>query len=202
MATSGLHHTRETPTDSTFAEIQALNKLNDEQFRELAQVLLTFLVEPGKAAWLMEQVEAFSSQHGVGLASLKNIVKSWLNVLRNCLKLNLTSSQVTEDLITLGLAEDRASFFQQQWESNQVNMSKGILSNTLMVNRLIDMDWKFGVTAASSELNKLGSTFLQVKLVLDKGYTTEEVHMELSLSQFYSFLHEMEKAKATLDYLS
>lgn len=30
MATSGLHHTRETPTDSTFAEIQALNKLNDE----------------------------------------------------------------------------------------------------------------------------------------------------------------------------
>lgn len=31
-----------------------------------------------------------------------------------------------------------------QWEANQVNMSKGVLANTLMVNQLIDMDWKFG----------------------------------------------------------
>ncbi|MCF8884128.1 hypothetical protein L5849_15660, partial [Erythrobacter sp. SN021] len=96
--------------------------------------------------------------------------------------LNLAASQVTEDLVTLGLAEDKAAAFQQKWEANQVNMSKGVLATTLMVNQLIDMDWKFGVTAASSELNKVGSTFLQLKLVLDKGHTTDEVHMELSLS--------------------
>lgn len=34
--------------------------------------------------------------------------------------------------------------FSSQWEANQVNMSKGVLANTLMVNQLIDMDWKFG----------------------------------------------------------
>lgn len=72
-----------------------------------------------------------------------------------------------------------------------------------MINQLVDMEWKFGVTAASSELKKVGNSFLQLKLVVNKGNEqTEEIFMELSLPQFYTFLHEMEKAKANLDLLS
>jgi hypothetical protein len=76
---------------------------------------------------------------------------------------------------------------------------------------------------------RVGSTFLQLKLVLNKGVSTENVSMgtqlpcssrtacsmmilippfrfhvatELSLPQFYQFLHEMEKAKTSLDFFS
>ncbi len=74
------------------------------------------------------------------------------------------------------------------------------------------------MTAADSDMKKVGNTFLQLKLVLDKGVGTEEVFMgkflytadlvnslkffftELTLPQFYSFLHQMEKAKASLEY--
>ena len=77
------------------------------------------------------------------------------------------------------------------------------------------------VTAADSDMDKVGNSFLQLKMVLNKGSGTEEVFMgksmyglniiiytiffvcvELTLPQFYSFLHEMEKAKASLEYLS
>ena len=80
------------------------------------------------------------------------------------------------------------------------------------------------VTAADNDMDKVGNSFLQIKMVLNKGSGTEEVFMgefqlfkkyssllwhpydfiraELTLPQFYSFLHEMEKAKACLEYLS
>lgn len=71
------------------------------------------------------------------------------------------------------------------------------------INQLIDMDWKFAVTAGTSDMNQVGHSFLQLKLVLDKGNKElENVCLELTLPQFYSFLHEMEKAKASLELLS
>uniref|UniRef100_A0A674BCK0 COMM domain containing 7 n=1 Tax=Salmo trutta TaxID=8032 RepID=A0A674BCK0_SALTR len=41
-----------------------------------------------------------------------------------------------------------------------------------------------------------------LKLVIRKGNSTENVYMELTLPQFYNFLHEMERAKASMDCFS
>ncbi len=50
---------------------------------------------------------------------------------------------------------------------------------------------------------QIGSTFLQLKMVVDKGAgRTEDVFMELSLPQFYDFLSQMEKARTYVDFLS
>ena len=56
-------------------------------------------------------------------------------------------------------------------------MSRVAAGQSLTVNQLVDMEWKFGVTAADSDMKKVGNTFLQLKLVLDKGVRTEEVFM-------------------------
>ena len=59
------------------------------------------------------------------------------------------------------------------------------------------------VTASSSELSDVGATFLQLSLQLDRGGgVKQDVHMEMSLPQFYRFLHEMEKVNTLLDSLS
>lgn len=69
------------------------------------------------------------------------------------------------------------------------------------VNQLVDIEWKSGISVSTSEIGKVGSAFLQLKLVLDKGNNTfEDVYMELSLPQFYEFLREMQKAKSNLDF--
>ena len=45
-------------------------------------------------------------------------------------------------------------------------------------------------------------TFLQMKLIVNKNASeTDTVFVEMSLSQFYDFLHEMEKAKLKMDSL-
>ena len=50
-------------------------------------------------------------------------------------------------------------------------------------------------------LFQVGTTFLQLKLVLRHGSERQRVHVELSLPQFYEFLSQMEKLRGTMDYL-
>ena len=71
------------------------------------------------------------------------------------------------------------------------------------MNKVIDVDWKFGVTASTSEKDKVGTSYLHLKFsIQDDNSQVKTVYLEMSLPQFYSFLHELEKAKTSLDFLS
>ncbi len=102
----------------------------------------------------------------------------------------------------LSLSAEASGALQAAWEASCGSIASASVRTTVMANELVDMEWKFGVTAASSELAQVGSTFLQLKLVVDKGGAREQVFVELTLPQFYDFLADMEKAKTYVDFLS
>lgn len=191
-----------TPPEIMFSDFQALNKFQSKEFKQLVGYALEFLVDPGKSFRLMEQLDGFAEGNDISAAALKNIFKSFLTLCNGALKKSMTSLQLKEDAVNLGLNDDKAEYFSNQWTYKFVALSRSALGQILMVNQLIDMEWKFGVTAASSEVDKVGNTFLQVKLVINTGNGITNTYMELTLPQFYSFLHEMEKAKASLEYLN
>ena len=87
------------------------------------------------------------------------------------------------------------------WKEGRAEAGQAALTQTLRVNQLLDMQWRFGVTSSNSEIRHLGSTFLQMMLTLDMGNTEKQVRLELTLPQFYEFLAQMEKAKAMCDFL-
>uniref|UniRef100_A0A452IL21 COMM domain-containing protein n=1 Tax=Gopherus agassizii TaxID=38772 RepID=A0A452IL21_9SAUR len=117
------------------------------------------------------------------------------------LKRNLSSEQVRADFIALG-SWLGVHFLLLQWKLNSPTLTRLAIGQTLMINQLIDMEWKFGVTAGSSELEKVGSIFLQLKLVVKKGSQMDHIYVELTLPQFYSFLHEMGRVKTSLECFS
>ncbi|MBN3325187.1 COMD7 protein, partial [Atractosteus spatula] len=197
-----LQFTKDVLPDSVSADFQNLNKLSDQQFVSLADILFRFLIEPKETDRFMTQLNDFATENGMSPGPLRNLVKSVLLVPNGALKNNLNADQVKADLITLGLSEDKAHHFSNQWKAHFPLISRLAVGQTLMVNQLVDMEWKFGVTAGTSELLKVGSIFLQLKLVIRKGNSLENVYMELTLPQFYSFLHEMERAKASLECFS
>jgi hypothetical protein len=43
-----------------------------------------------------------------------------------------------------GLSETKGEYFAEQWKANLVGLSRSALGQTLMVNQLVDMEWKFG----------------------------------------------------------
>ena len=61
--------------------------------------------------------------------------------------------------------------------------------------RLTDLQWSFGVSASSSEHAAVGATFVQLMLKTQQQNT----HCEMSLANFYDFIHELESAKAQLE---
>lgn len=104
------------------------------------------------------------------------------------------------------------------WKANLGAMSRVVLAQTLSVNRLVDMEWKFGVSTGTDRQRRLGNAFLQLKIVLDKGNSLENVYLglilsvykgqitksalEMTLQQFYEFLKDMEQARSSLEYYS
>ncbi|XP_041061359.1 COMM domain-containing protein 7 [Cetorhinus maximus] len=197
-----LHFSGEPVPDFVSTDIQTLNKLSNQQFSALTEIIFRFITEPTESERLLSQLGEFASQNGMSPGPLKNIVKSVLLIPNGALKRNLTADHVKTDFITLGLSEEKAGCFADQWKLNSAVLSRLAVGQTLTVNQLVDMEWKFGVTAGSSELQKVGSIFLQLKLVIKKGNKSENVYMELTLPQFYNFLHEMEQAKSSLECFS
>ncbi|NWS12345.1 COMD7 protein, partial [Pachyramphus minor] len=197
-----LNFTRDPVPEAVSGDMHNLNQLSAQQFSALTEVLFRFLTEPKEVERFLAQLSDFASMNKISLGPLKNIVKSILLVPNGALKRNLSSEQVKADFIALGLSEEKASYFAEQWKVNSPTLTRLAVGQTLMINQLIDMEWKFGVTAGSSELEKVGSIFLQLKLVIKKGSQLENVYVELTLPQFYSFLHEMERVKTSLESFS
>ncbi|KAK2583042.1 hypothetical protein KPH14_009080 [Odynerus spinipes] len=69
------------------------------------------------------------------------------------------------------------------------------------VSKIVDVSWRFGVTAGSSDSDKVGKSFLQLKLCLNEGDKIKNHFVEMSIPEFYKFLHDLEKAKSNLDLL-
>ncbi|XP_007250064.2 COMM domain-containing protein 7 isoform X1 [Astyanax mexicanus] len=197
-----LHFTKDTLPDSVSADFQTLNKFTEQQFVSLTELLYQFLLEPKESERFLAQLAEFAGENGMGAGPLRGLMKSILLLPHGALKKNLTAEQVKEDLLSLGLNEDKATHFSDQWRVHNPLLSRLAVGQTLMVNQLVDMEWKFGVTVGTSELQKAGNIFLQLKLVVRKGNSTQNVFMELTLPQFYNFLHEMERARASMDCFS
>ncbi|XP_056667929.1 COMM domain-containing protein 7 isoform X3 [Monodelphis domestica] len=176
-----------------------LKTLASWQFAALTEVIFYFLVQPKEVETFLAKLSDFAVTNQISLGPLKNIVKSLLLVPNGALKKNMTAEQVRADFITLGLGEEKATYFSEKWKQKSPILARWAIGQTLMINQLIDMEWKFGVTSGSSELQKVGSIFLQLKLVVKKGNQTENVYIELTLPQFYNFLSEMERVRASME---
>eukprot|EP01122_Echinamoeba_exundans_P008080 TRINITY_DN260_c0_g1_i2.p1 TRINITY_DN260_c0_g1~~TRINITY_DN260_c0_g1_i2.p1 ORF type:complete len:344 (+),score=69.83 TRINITY_DN260_c0_g1_i2:62-1033(+) len=70
-------------------------------------------------------------------------------------------------------------------------------------NQLLDMSWRFGLTAGNNSIKQVGDSFLQLALQLDQGGSQRRtVHVELTLPQFYAFLAELERASKAIELFS
>lgn len=47
----------------------------------------------------------------------------------------------------------------------------------------------------------MGKSFLHLKLNLEENGKTRNVFVEMTIGEFYKFLHDLEKAKCNLDLL-
>ena len=102
----------------------------------------------------------------------------------------------------LDLSRDVTQAIVDTWLSQSRAISLQLLQRIVTQNKLLDVDWNFGVTSASSECDHVGKTFLQLKLVIAQDQSTKTIFLELSLDHFFSLLASLEKCKQFIDFVS
>ncbi len=65
-----------------------------------------------------------------------------------------------------------------KWDTQTVAT---IDNHSLMISQLVDMEWKFGVTASTNDIDKFGNVFLQLKLVVNRGDNLETCFMGIAV---------------------
>lgn len=185
----------DTPQQQLFTDVQNMNSFSDEQLKEFMSIVISFLSLKEDSQTMMDR---FSQTHRVNPKTLGSMMQNSLFFFSECLKLSLKPEDVHKDLIALGLSEDNAVVVAKIYKKAFATLSGSLIDNTFKVNKLVDIEWKFGVTAATSELSDVGTCFLQLKLALDKDGKKENVVFEMTLSQFYAFFTAMQKAAAEI----
>eukprot|EP00039_Didymoeca_costata_P004042 m.71078 g.71078 ORF g.71078 m.71078 type:complete len:185 (-) comp12206_c0_seq1:51-605(-) len=183
-------------------DMSSVDQFDNDMFKEFTSMILSFLIRPNQTGRMMQSIEAFAEENGINQTALQSLIRSWLGFFRSAHKANKSPKVFREEILNLGMGEDKATYIAKLYKKNFVALSRALVGRTLNVNQLTDMQWRFGVTSGSSEEHKSGRTFLQLKMALNDGANTQEVLTELTLPQFFSLMKELQQAKASLDTLS
>jgi len=181
--------------------LRNLNGLGEEQLGQFASIVLEALSERNV---LSSKLSEFADSQGLNVKKLKaltNLAESLLTVLGGALQHNVSSSALQEDLMLIGLTEEASAVIGNCWQGHYVSLNTKAALKTLTTNRLVDMEWNFGVTVASDSAASSSNTFLHIQMIIDEAGKQKRVEMELTLKQFYCFLREMEKIQARMNAL-
>ena len=208
-------------------DLETLGAFERAALEELAEIVIRLIIVPVdgvRSAAVAAEVKAFAAARSVkNAAALQSGVRGLVALLQPAARRGTSSEELARFAAASGLAEPQAAVLAALWEKRLVAPAGGggalagagavdddddddddddaALPGAETLRRLVDLEWKFGVTAASSESGAAhaGKTFLQLKLVLDApGGGLEAVYLELTLNQFYEFLAHMERARAAL----
>jgi len=187
------------PDNQLKTDFSNLSMLNVEQMTELSSLCLQSLSASNEE--LTDNMRTFSQSNRINSKTFDSLVNSLTYFFAEAVKKSLKPTELQDDLITLSFDEQLAHAVSQTYREHFATLSYAALDATLKVSNLVDMEWRFGVTAGTSDLAETGTCFLQLKLVLEKAGVRDNVLMEITLEQFYSFLSALQKAAAEVENL-
>ena len=204
-----------SPLPSTLlTDLKALNALTEDQLHTLFNIAVHYLSgaqqqhqqqqqQQQQHQTADEELEFFTRTHNVNIKPLRATLSGLLFILSAALQKNLSAESLSEDLTHCALNADTVNVLREEYRLHYVSLTAISLSQVLMVNELTDFEWKFGVTAASSDMNHLGTTFLTLKITIKtQEQQKQQILMELTLPQFYTFLQQMQIASRQAELLT
>lgn len=187
------------PTEQLRSDAVTLNQIKADSIVPFVDVIFSFL-EKLDTEILLSNIQELAKKESIGISVLKSsarglITISFLAVLifylshitllfltlfyiiRGSLVHQSSDKDLLSDLSKLGVEEKISSVIVSKWQKQKSTIGSVAVINTLKVNQLIDMQWRFGLTSSNSEVSKTRDTFLQMKLTLDMGNAIKEIRL-------------------------
>ena len=194
--------------ETDMSELAALintscSAVGDVVVPKLSQATLTFLMDPNPGV-LEADMAAVTEKYGLSKSVVQGLSKHLIVIWQNAIREGWDETRLKAMTESSGLSSAVSVALGKHWKKCSKLVASSGPGRSIEGNEVVDMDWSFGVTAASNDSGNIGKTFLQMRLtLLDK--TTENVRnvfLELSLEQFYHFLAQLEGCKTAIDILS
>ncbi len=103
-----------------------------------------------------------------------------------------------------GVEGSRAAQAAGYFESQREALSQMAVDRAVEGSVLLDAEWRFGVTVSTDDLGRVGSSFVQLRLLTGGAAPGEppQAHaVEMSVQSFYSLLASLEKAQGYANLL-
>ena len=157
------------------SDLKGLSALSEEeQLPEVFAIAVLFLSGDSDAA--EGRLSAFAEARGAQPKPLRLLLSALLFVLSGSLRRCLSAEVLLEELQRLQVKASTASAVSALWRSAFVELSGCASSALFTVNEMVDFQWRFGVTASSSSVDRVGRTFLHIQLTIDTGQGHTRVH--------------------------
>jgi hypothetical protein len=204
--------------ESQNALLSQLGSFTPKTINGLCKVSLEFLEAPSSFN-LTDQLSDYASATGLALLDLQNASKVLMVVYQRAMVENWTETQFSDMLGSLGVASEIIQIIIKNWSKKSNSLILSVGDRTIATNDLVDMDWSFGVTSASSDSHHVGKTYLQMRLTIKKDSNSNknnndtdahvdtdsgtcDIFLELTIEEFYHFLAQLEACKSCIDVLS
>jgi len=162
----------------------------------LASIVLSFLVSPTSYD-VQANLNAYAdATPSVGAAALKAGTRGLMVLYHEFMKEGLTVAQARARCAAVGdrgLGPHVTDAVVDAWGQKTSRVAASLIARTVAANKLVDMDWSFGVTVASSDNDQVGKMYLQLRLTVDEQSRGHCVYfVEMTVEQFYTFLAALE----------
>lgn len=118
---------------------------------------------------MVAALTSFSHESGISLNTAKLLGQHLIVTYKGAFQNALTGAQLATDFSNIGLSETKSKILVLKFQKALASLSSSSIGQTLMVNKLLLPEWRFGITIANSDIKQVGVTFMQLKLVLDRG---------------------------------
>lgn len=159
--------------DSVADGAAAVASLTPEAFEDLLSFMLPGLQIDQPAADavpldapIADQVDAWASKHGLKAKPAKGAAKLLVSMRQGAIRNVLPASALQEDAVALGFPPSHIEILAKAWQSRGLNLCSvaALSKNPTGSGSLVDSQWRFGVTASTDDVNRVGTTFVQLKV--------------------------------------
>lgn len=187
--------------EETYDDLIGLNDFNSTQITSLMGIVTKFLSNPKGAIFQTDLVDFAEANNSVDTVSLKSVVRVLLLLSRLALKEEWTINQLRKAFETARVNETVIKLILDIWQKKYKKDNSVIIQQLDAENHLLDLEWSYGLTLASDELNEINIPFIQLKFAYSENGQRKSAVIEMNLDQFYFFLAQMEKAVSYLDLI-
>eukprot|EP00122_Pirum_gemmata_P002402 Pgem_evm1s2160 len=165
-----LSATKNVPSQTLLKSFNQLKCLSRKYFKAVLRNIFEFFSLGDKDTFNENLKLIISDSSGeIESDALEKLCSGVMSYFMAAFKHFLVTSEIESDLKRLGLKDDQIKDISVFLESDQLKLKSCTQISNLDVNKLVDLDWKFGITTGTSEKRTSDQTFIQLKLRIDRG---------------------------------